>query len=306
MKLKISHSTTYHYAQEVMDSVNEIRLTPVTNERQSCYNHSLSIEPNVPMFAYDDSFGNRVHAFSINQPHQLLTIKSTMLVVTTESFTMDDKKKLSTLKPSVAWEYLASEELINRYIEFLLPTAYTEITEEIKQLVDNIPQLTLWEAKQGSVGVPASSVYAWLDALSSYIRTHYIYDPEATTVRTKAYELISKQRGVCQDFAHLMIAVCRAKGIPARYVSGYHFVGDLHGGAADFEQASHAWVEAYVPDLGWCSFDPTNEAEFDDRYVKLGHGRDYQDVVPVKGVYRGTSEQQLIVSVDVQRLTGEA
>jgi len=306
MKLKISHITTYQYAQEVTDSVNEIRLTPVTNERQSCYNHSLSIEPNVSLYAYDDYFGNRVHSFSVNEPHRILTIKTSMLVVTTESFAIDDKKKLVTVKPSKAWEYLDSEELVDRFIEFLIPTAYTEITDSIKQLVNTIPYLTVWGSKQGSEGVPASSVYDWLSSLCNYIRTHFIYDPEATTVSTKAYELIIKQRGVCQDFAHLMIAVCRAKGIPARYVSGYHFVGDLHGGTTDFEQASHAWVEAYVPELGWCSFDPTNEAAFDDRYVKLGHGRDYLDVVPVKGIYRGTGEQQLIVSVDVQKLTSEA
>jgi len=305
MKLKISHITTYHYAQEVTDSINEIRLTPVTNERQSCYYHSISIEPNVSLFTYDDCFGNRVHAFSVNHPHRTLTIKTTMLVVTTEVFAIDSKRKQWGSKPSKAWDYLASEELKNRFIEFLLPTSYTEITDAIKQLVYVIPSLTVWGAEQGE-GTPATSVYDWLNALCTYIHTHFIYDPEATTVHTKAYELITKERGVCQDFAHLMIAVCRAMGIPARYVSGYHFVGDLQGGTADFEQASHAWVEAYVPELGWCSFDPTNATAFDDRYVKLGHGRDYLDIVPVKGVYRGTNKQQLVVSVDVQKLTNEA
>ncbi|MFC6333729.1 transglutaminase domain-containing protein [Paenibacillus septentrionalis] len=306
MKLKISHITTYRYAQEVIDSVNEIRLSPVTNERQSCYNYSISIEPNASLFAYEDSFGNRVHAFSVNQPHQMLTIKTSMIVVTTEPFTMDDKKKLLSQKPSKAWEMLASDELIDRFIEFLLPTTYTEMTDEIDKLKDAIPSLSVVETANSGTAIPVSSVYEWVDALCNYIRTHFTYDPEATTVNTKAYELISKQRGVCQDFAHLMIAVCRAKGIPARYVSGYHFVGDLQGGVADFEQASHAWVEAYVPELGWCSFDPTNATSFDDRYVKLGHGRDYTDIVPVKGIYRGTSEQELVVTVDVQKLSNEA
>jgi len=304
MKLKISHITKYQYAQDVTDSVNEIRLTPVTNERQSCYNHSISIEPNASLFAYEDCFGNRVHAFSVNQPHKTLTIKTSMIVVTTEPFTVDDKKKLQSLKPSEAWEKLRSDKVVDRFIEFLLPTPYTEVTDEIRELMELIPSLTVISGgeESSSEAVPASSVYEWIDALCDYIRTHFIYDPEATTVNTKAYELIDKQRGVCQDFAHLMIAVCRAKGVPARYVSGYHFVGDLQGGAADFEQASHAWVEAYVPELGWCSFDPTNKTAFDDRYVKLGHGRDYLDIVPVKGIYRGTGKQQLFVTVDVQKL----
>jgi transglutaminase-like putative cysteine protease len=99
-----------------------------------------------------------------------------------------------------------------------------------------------------------------------------------------------------------MIATARSEGIPARYVSGYHFVGDLQGGIADFEQASHAWVEAYVPKLGWCSFDPTNYDPVGERYVKLGHGRDYKDIVPVKGVYRGNGEQKLLVTVDVRKV----
>jgi len=121
-------------------------------------------------------------------------------------------------------------------------------------------------------------------------------------VKTTASEMFGKKRGVCQDFAHFMIACCRACRIPARYVSGYHFVGDLQGGTANFEQASHAWVEAFVPGLGWCSFDPTNADPVGERYVKLGHGRDYKDIVPVKGVYRGSGEQKLKVTVDVRKI----
>lgn len=304
MKLRISHITTYQYAQSVSDSVNEIRLTPVTNERQSCYNHSISIEPNAPLFAYEDCFGNRVHAFSVNQPHSQLTIRTSMTVVTTEAFRPESSRRLQSLKPIDAWDQLRSDKIIDRFIEFLLPTTYTEATEEIIKFMNEVPNIGIIDQNETEI-TPIYSVYDWLNSLCNHIRSHFIYDPEATTVSTKAYELIENQRGVCQDFAHLMIAVCRAKGIPARYVSGYHFVGDLQGGAADFEQASHAWVEAYVPELGWCSFDPTNKTAFDDRYVKLGHGRDYLDIVPVKGIYRGTGEQSLTVTVDVQKLSNK-
>ncbi|MCR8657169.1 transglutaminase family protein [Paenibacillus endoradicis] len=300
MKLRISHITTYQYAQPVTDSVNEIRLTPVTNERQSCYNHTISVEPNAPLFAYEDSFGNRVHAFSVNQAHSHLTIRTSMTVVTTEAFQPEGKRKMQNLKPTEAWDQLQSDAIIDRFIEFLLPTAYTEATQEIIQFMNEVPSIGIVNDNAEEI-VPIYSVYDWLKSLSNHIHMNFAYDPEATTVSTKAYELIEKQRGVCQDFAHLMIAICRAKGIPARYVSGYHFVGDLQGGTADFEQASHAWVEAYIPELGWYSFDPTNKTAFDDRYVKLGHGRDYIDIVPVKGIYRGTSEQKLVVTVDVQK-----
>jgi transglutaminase-like putative cysteine protease len=139
-----------------------------------------------------------------------------------------------------------------------------------------------------------------LKKISECIHMNFIYDPSATDVHTTVEETVKLKRGVCQDFAHLMIAVCRSKDIPARYVSGYHFIGDLQGGHADYEQASHAWVEAYVPGKGWVGYDPTNNMMVNWRYVKIGHGRDYRDIVPVKGVYTGTAAQTLTVDVDVR------
>lgn len=294
MKLSISHVTQYQYAEAVTDSVNEIRLTPSTNERQSCYQQAISIEPNASLFTYEDYFGNRVHAFSVNSPHKRLTIRTNMTVVTKEAPSPEERAfYLSKRSPEQGWKWLLTEDTNNRFTEFLLTTEYTAVTSEVEQFV--------YELK-GKADAPQVSVLDWLSALSSKIRTEFIYDPDATDVKTRTSEMFERKRGVCQDFAHLMIAGCRAINIPARYVSGYHFVGDLQGGSADFEQASHAWVEAFVPGLGWCSFDPTNMDPVGERYVKLGHGRDYKDIVPVKGVYRGTGEQILHVTVDVQNV----
>ncbi|MFX3631965.1 MAG: transglutaminase N-terminal domain-containing protein [Candidatus Pristimantibacillus sp.] len=293
MKLNISHVTQYDYEDPVSDSVNEIRLTPSTNERQSCYQQAIWIEPNASLFSYEDYFGNRVHSFSVNPNHRRLTIRTQMTVVTKHAPSPEEHAALLNGKPArEAWAWLQTEDAANRFAEFLLPTVYTGITPAVEGYADSLYD------KEGS----DISMLAWLIALSGRIRTEFIYDPEATTVDTKASDMFERRRGVCQDFAHLMIACCRAHSIPARYVSGYHFVGDLQGGTADFEQASHAWVEAYVPLLGWCSFDPTNEAPVGERYVKLGHGRDYKDIVPVKGVYRGNGEQKLKVTVDVRRI----
>lgn len=294
MKLSISHVTQYEYADTVTDSVNEIRLTPSTNDRQSCYQQAIAIEPNASLFSYEDYFGNRVHAFSVNGPHKRLTIRTSMTVVTKQAPSPEERERyLSKRPPEQAWNWLRTEEAANRFTEFLLTTEYTAITTEVEQFTREISEFD--ESGQ-------ASVLDWLSALSTKIRTEFIYDPEATDVKTKTSDMFLSKRGVCQDFAHLMIASCRAIGIPARYVSGYHFVGDLQGGSADFEQASHAWVEAFVPGLGWCSFDPTNVDPVGERYVKLGHGRDYKDIVPVKGVYRGTGEQVLHVTVDVRNV----
>lgn len=295
MKLSISHVTQYEYDAPAADSVNEIRLTPSTNERQSCYHQAIAIEPNASLFSYEDYFGNRVHAFSVNEPHRKLTIRTQMTVVTREEPGPGEAPRRAAGRPAQeGWLWLTSEEAKNRFAEFLLPTAYTAMTPEIERFAHSV------EAAAGEGG-RTLSVLGWLEALSGKIRSDFAYDPEATTVTTKAADLLDNKRGVCQDFAHLMIACSRALGVPARYVSGYHFVGDLQGGT-HFEQASHAWVEAYVPWLGWRSFDPTNEAPVGERYVKLGHGRDYHDIVPVKGVYRGSGGQTLKVTVDVRKV----
>ncbi|REE55470.1 transglutaminase-like putative cysteine protease [Paenibacillus taihuensis] len=293
MKLFITHTTQYTYGDPVMDSVNELRLTPVTNEQQSCYQHSISVEPNAPLFSYHDYFGNQVHVFSVNNPHRNLKIRTQMTVVTKEAIKPEQVDE--AMVPEEAWAYLVSDAAINRFAEYLLPTEYTGITPEVAAFAET-------PVDGSSNDMDQLGVFGWLSCVSNRIRGEFVYDPDATNVHTIASDMMHRRRGVCQDFAHLMIAACRVRGVPARYVSGYHFVGDLQGGSADFEQASHAWVEAYVPGLGWCGFDPTNDALVGERYVKLGHGRDYKDIVPVKGVYRGSGEAELDVAVDVRRL----
>lgn len=285
MKLEIRHMTRYAYREPVTDSVNEVRLTPRTNYRQSCYHHEVQVEPGAPLFTYEDFFGNRVHAFTLNRSHHELVIKTRSTVVTQEL----DPGRLPKVTPEEEMALLAGEALQNRYAEFLLPTEYTRDTEEVKAYAKSIPF--------GDEGL-----LSWARRLSSAIHEYFTYDPQATDVNTTTQESLRLRRGVCQDYAHLMIAVSRSLGVPARYVSGYHFVGDLHTESKAFEHASHAWVEVQIPGTGWLGFDPTNNTEVDWRYVKLGHGRDYRDIVPVKGVYQGTGDQWLEVKVDVRLL----
>ncbi|MFE5322404.1 transglutaminase N-terminal domain-containing protein [Paenibacillus sp. NPDC056579] len=287
MKIEICHVTRYRYEDPATDSVNELRLTPRTNYRQSCYHHEVSIEPAASLLTYEDYFGNRVHAFSVNKAHRELVIKTKATVVTLDR--KPGEGPVSALTAEEELNLLHSDPLQDRYIEFLLPTAYTQITEEVRQYAMKYP-------------FTGAGLLAWTRTLSQGIHADFTYDPAATDVFTTVNDALKLRRGVCQDYAHLMIAVCRSLGLPSRYVSGYHFVGDLQGGSADFEQASHAWVEVHVPGTGWLGFDPTNNSEVDWRYVKLGHGRDYQDIVPVKGVYRGSGRQQLEVKVDVRLL----
>lgn len=286
MKIQINHTTTYRYPEPVTDSVNEIRLTPRTNYRQSCYHHEVDIVPQAQLLTYEDFFGNRVHAYSVNKPHSEMVIHARATVVTIDKPQGNDLPRLPLEEQTAL---LQDETFQNRYVEFILPTRYTEVTAELIEFASQHPF------------AEAEDLYEWVKKLSSTIYSQFTYDPDATSVNTTVKRALKLKRGVCQDYAHLMIAVCRSVGLPSRYVSGYHFVGDLQGGNADFEQASHAWVETHIPGTGWLGFDPTNNAEVNWRYVKLGHGRDYKDIVPVKGVYRGPAGT-LEVKVDVRRL----
>jgi transglutaminase-like putative cysteine protease len=283
MRLDICHTTKYRYETSVTDSVNEIRLTPRTDERQACYQHRLIIEPNVQLLSYKDYFGNRVHSFTANAPHRELVVTSYSTVVTRDR----DVIWKAAWGPEESWNRLRSTDFIDGYAEYLLPSLYASFHQTVKTYAAGI---------RGE----EDGVFGFIRNAASAIYGDFEYKPRSTGVHTTADELIGIGTGVCQDFAHLLLSICRLRGVPARYVSGYHFVGDMQGRDADFEQASHAWVEVYIPGAGWQGIDPTNNNLIDWRYIKLGHGRDYTDIVPVKGIYRGASGQTLQVTVDVR------
>ncbi len=285
MKFAIRHVTTYRYDEPVYESVNELRISPRTNTRQACYHHHITVTPNAPFFSFEDAFGNRVYAFTVNAPHDALTIIAQSVVVTHEN----DAQRLAVWDADKDWTYIAASTTRDRFIEYIRPTYYTAFTEAICAYAHS------WDNR-------AQGIETIVLDMIAHIHRDFVYDPFATHTQTTADELLITKKGVCQDFSHLMIALCRAIGIPARYVSGYHYVTDLQVRTSDFEQSSHAWVEVLIPGTGWVGFDPTNCNRVDGRYIKLGHGKDYADIVPVKGVYRGTPHQQLDVHVDVTRL----
>lgn len=287
MKFAITHTTRYQYETEVTENANEVRLTPRTNYRQSCYHHSLTVEPTASVLQYEDFYGNRVYAFSVVPPHRELVIKAQSIVVT-----QDQEPRSASALPLVGeLEIIKDIKFQNRYAEYLLPTPYVSLSPEVKEYADSIDS-----------GRSFENVYDMLLAIMNGIKHDFIYSPGATNVGTTVNETLELRQGVCQDFTHLMLAICRIKGIPARYVSGYHFVQDLQSVPYEFEQASHAWVEAHIPGVGWLGFDPTNNNVMSWRYIKLGHGRDYRDIVPTKGIYRGVANPKMEIKVDVRKV----
>lgn len=290
MKFAITHITRYQYDTMVTENVNEVRLSPRSNYRQSCYHHSLTVEPAASLLQYEDFYGNRVCAFSILPSHQALTIKAQSVVVTQDQ----EPRSASLLPLAREVELLQNAKFKNRYAEFLLPTPAVRLSPEVKEYANSIGS----EMEFGSI-------YGTVCGIMHAIHRDFIYSPGATNVCTTVNETLELRRGVCQDFTHLMLAICRMKGIPARYVSGYHFVQDLQCVTAEFQQASHAWVEAHIPGVGWLGFDPTNDNIMSWRYIKLGHGRDYRDIVPIKGIYRGTLSLKMEVTVDVRKVESD-
>jgi transglutaminase-like putative cysteine protease len=281
VKLDVVHKTRYSYAAPVRDSFNELRVRPQTNAHQECERFLLRVLPAVRLRHYLDLHSNHVNFFELAEPHQSLEIECRSQVRT------------SALElpagPAFPLERAAECARMQDCHEYLQPSRYVDQSPEAWRL-----------ALDATSGV--SDLWLAARAVMDLVHAQFSYSPGATTVHTRASEALAERRGVCQDFAHVMIAMCRALSIPALYVSGYLYNGpkQLLRGA----QASHAWCEVYVPGFGWRGLDPTNGQPADDRYVKVATGRDYADVAPVRGRYRGTAEQRMQVEVDVQRLDG--
>jgi transglutaminase-like putative cysteine protease len=277
VKLQVVHRTSYAYAAPVKQSFNELRLQPIGDGGQVCHSFLLKILPAARLSHYIDFFFNCVHFFEIAEPHQELAIESNAEVTTSANLLPEDAKTapLSRLPECGQME---------RCYDFLQPSAFVSLSPEVWRLA--------LDATEGQSDVWQSAV-----AIMRFIHANFTYMPQATTVNTHMLEVIAERRGVCQDFTHVMLGLCRTIKIPARYVSGYLYNspnGHLLGA-----QASHAWCEVYLPDIGWRPLDPTNNEQPDERYIRVAVGRDYADITPVKGHYRGTPNKTMKVEVAV-------
>jgi transglutaminase-like putative cysteine protease len=284
MKLHVLHRTRFKYETSVRDSFNEARLQPVTTGAQTCQSFLLKILPTSKLSHYLDFYFNCVHLFEITQPHSELSVEATSLVTT------GDLPPLTADATPFALEMIGECARQERCYDFLQSSTYVEAGAELWRMAIDVTvgQTDAWQAAQ---------------SIMRYIFREFRYQPQATNVHTHMCEVLTARAGVCQDFAHVMLGLCRAMKIPARYVSGY-----LYNGPADQlkgAQASHAWVEVYIPGPGWCGLDPTNNRLADGHYVKVAVGRDYADVSPLKGTYRGTAKRHLSVDVLVTRVEEE-
>jgi transglutaminase-like putative cysteine protease len=284
MLLEIRHVTQYHYAEPVRESVIELWMQPQKGARQRLVSFELDLEPSAQLFSYADTYGNAVYHFDVPQPHEELTIVARSAVETQAS------TALPAQLDKGEWDRLRSDFVRGECFDFLRDSAFVTDTERLKAFV---AEHRLDELK---VRDPLGAVRE----LNQIIYDAFGYEAGVTGADSHIDDALEAKRGVCQDFAHIMIAICRGWGLPARYVSGYLFTDRKHHDRSD-PDATHAWVEVFLPSLRWVGFDPTNNVLAEERHVAVAVGRDYGDVPPSRGVYKGEAESQIAVGVTVRR-----
>ncbi|HUR17966.1 MAG TPA: transglutaminase family protein [Acidimicrobiales bacterium] len=273
--LRIRHETGYRYRGEVKSSYNEARVTPLSTDRQLALEAAVEVAPATRTYRYWDYWGTLVDAFDLDEPHVELSVVGTSVVETSPAV-----EPFST----AGWDDLGSDVVRDRFAEFLAPTSFVPALPEVGRVVDRSR-------------TPAEAV----EEAAAWVHQTLAYGKGTTNVTTTAADALRIGSGVCQDFAHLTLAVLRGMGIPARYVSGYlHPSHEPEMGTPAMGE-SHAWVEAWTGD--WWGFDPTHLREVGERHVAVGRGRDYSDVSPLKGVYSGAPAEALTVSVEITRLS---
>lgn len=289
MRVAVVHKTRLDYSAEVVEGVMDVRLGPLSDVHQRWDQFDVRVTPAASVRRYGDGAGNVAHLISIPKPHRFVEIVTRSEVTTL----LDDPFQVPAtpprpLSPAERFEYLSPSPLVTADADLVALAAPYRLASD-------------------------TSVLDTVQSLMRYVYEGFTYQPQVTNVSTTVSEALAARAGVCQDFAHVLIGLCRAIDVPARYVSGYIVtarprsqsqtlgtmmqsqslsVGPTRGGGA-----SHAWVEAFTPTHGWRGFDPTNGILASESHVKMAIGRDYGDVPPTRGTFRGAAREQLVVEV---------
>jgi transglutaminase-like putative cysteine protease len=285
----ITHTTTYLYHEQVSLCHNIAMLSPRNTQTQTCRQSNIIITPLPEVLdTHTDFFGNKAIYFVVEQEHDKLSVTVTSLIEKIPA-------PVNTLINEISWQ--AVKDLLlssaGKFIEEKQFTAVTDITAPTTA-ISNYAAISF---------TPGQGLYKAVYNLMQRIYSDFEFTPGFTTISTPLSTVIKEKKGVCQDFAHLGISCLHAMGLPARYVSGYiETVAPEGKEKLTGVDASHAWFSVYIPEMGWVDFDPTNNKIPDEQYITVGWGRDYFDIVPLKGVIMSSSSHELKVSVDVRRV----
>jgi transglutaminase-like putative cysteine protease len=271
-RLRVAHETRFDYDGAARASYNELRLTPRTEQRQTALETRVVTIPAAQQYSYVDYWGTHVVAFNVDRRHEMLSITGNALVDTLEAESPED----------CSWDELADASLTT--FDHLGHRFYTRPTPELAAVAESL--------RAGRPLQTVRNIFGWThDALR--------YDRGVTGVHTTAAQAFVDAAGVCQDFAHLSLALTRSAGVPSRYVSGYFHPEPDASIGEEFAGESHAWVEVWTGN--WWAYDPTNDVEVGERHIAVGRGRDYADVPPVKGIYAGNADNAMRVTVRITR-----
>jgi transglutaminase-like putative cysteine protease len=289
MQFLIEHTTEYIYSAPATEAFSELRLRPRDNLKQRVTRHGTTVQPAVSVDTHTDYFGNIVESIAVPFRHSELRVTSVCQVKT---FGLNDA--LSGLDLSISEAHALNHEKRRELHDFLRPSHFIPLDRQVRSMAQELLP-------------PSANFSEALDRLNHHVFSRYRYRPGSTDVGTTVPQFLATGEGVCQDFTHLMIALCRCAGIPARYVSGYieSDPPSIDSSRSDpvliGSAASHAWLEIYAPNGLWIGFDPTNDMREGERHVQIGIGRDYADVPPLKGIFKGSQQQRLSVQVRVVR-----
>jgi len=279
----IRHLTKFRYDVAVSESVIECRMRPASEALQRCLHFDLDVVPGARVFAHRDFHGNWVHHFNLPRAH-------TELVVTARAqVELDAPPSLPASLDNNAWATIDGWAASGEQWDSLQPSQFAVWSPTLLEFERSIP---------GTDARPSDPLIVVRDSLSTIHRS-FTYMPDSTSVDSPIDAALASKQGVCQDFAHIMLAVLRRRGLPCRYVSGY--IAPSHDkSAADSTNATHAWVEVLLPTLGWVGVDPTHNIEAGIRHIRVAIGRDYADVPPTRGTFKGGSAGALSVAVTIQ------
>lgn len=278
----IRHTTRFTYAGAVSESVMELRMRPATAGHQRCLRFEVDLQPRARVFAYEDASGNWVHHFGIPRRHALLTITARSQVE------IDPLADLPEALPPSTWSEVDAWITRSAHWDYRQPSQFAVWSDALVAFADALGPIA--ERTEDPLTTARRVMHA--------IHDRFEYAPKTTRVDSPIDEALAATRGVCQDFSHVMIAVLRRIGLPTRYVSGYI----APSAVAEREPstiATHAWVEVCLPELGWIGFDPTHDITAGLRHVRVAIGRDYADVPPTRGIFKGGPASDLSVSVEV-------
>src|SRR5258705_10628098 len=268
MRYTVRHVTRFTYETAITESVMDARMQPRGDAHQRCLHFALSTVLASRVLGYEDSEGNVVHHFNIPGRHGRLALTAQAVVEC-----VAPPEIAAALSPD-AWKELDDVARTGEWWDLLAPSRFAETTHALFELARTIGLAR------------GSDPLSTLRGLMMEMYTRFEYSPQATRVDSRIDEALQARRGVCQDFSHIFIALARYLGIPTRYVSGYLF-RDEAGADRSTDGATHAWAEAPLPGLGWIGFDPTNNVIAGERHIRAAVGRDYADVPPPRGIYKG-------------------